>query len=345
MASFLIIIDSSEKITEIIWSDPIFIISRHHPLLSDSFLAEDRERLRAVIDKCRQDEGLSQCSIPFRLVSTGLEMRICVLPMADDMLVFGWDEQIPGNDQFMLKVQGIIHKFMESIKAYLESNLFHNTKSISLQFEKIQKLNNDLTNAERKLEKANGQLEQLNRELNNRLVKDALTGLVSRYQYHTEIDMLIESDPEKSGVFVFIDIDDFKSVNDAHGHAVGDQYLIGFADRLKELPFEKSIKMRISGDEFGVFIFGMKEIKSAQMDAIWKKICSHVLFGPIETDAGEIPISISAGMAVYGDDTSNIYELIEYADFAMYMAKKKGKNGFHVFDKSEYDEIKGAQNG
>lgn len=204
MASFLIIIDRSEKITEIIWSEPVFIISRHYSLFSESFAAEEREELRLMIEKCVQEHSLLQCTVPFRLISNGIKMRICMLPMIDNILVFAWDEQKLENIQFRQSIHGIIHRFMNAIKNHSESNRFHNTKSISLQFEKIQKLNNDLINTERKLEKANGQLALLNQELNNRLVKDALTGLVSRYQYHTEIDMVISSNPEKLGVFAFI---------------------------------------------------------------------------------------------------------------------------------------------
>jgi diguanylate cyclase (GGDEF)-like protein len=343
MASFLIIIDRSGKTMEIIWSEPVFNISRHYPLFSDSFVLEDRNDLRLMIDECIQGDSLLQCTNAYRLISNGIKMRICLLPMADNVLVFAWDEQNFKNTQFVLNVQSIIHKFMNAIKNHLESNLFHNTKSISLQFEKIQKLNNDLINTERMLEKANGQLALLNRELNNRLVKDALTGLVSRYQYHAEIDMLIADAPDKLGIFTFIDIDDFKAVNDTYGHTIGDHYLIDFSDRLKKLPFKKSIKMRISGDEFGIFQFGLVDVNPDQFDEIWEEICSSVLFAPINTTAGKIPISISAGMAVYGIDTNDIYELIEYADYAMYIAKKKGKSGFHVFDKSEYEGINGVR--
>jgi diguanylate cyclase (GGDEF)-like protein len=341
MASFLTVIDRSQKIVEIIWSEPVFIITRHHPFLSDSFVEEERVELRAMIEKCLIDESLLQCSFPYRLISSGIKMRLCMIPVVDKVLVFAWDEQNLENAQFLIPVQSIVHKFMNALKNYLESNIFNSTKSISTQFENIQKLNNDLINTRRMLEKANGQLEIVNRELNNRLVKDALTGLVSRYQYHTEIKMLIDSDPESLGIFAFIDIDNFKAVNDRYGHAIGDQYLTGFADRLKKLPFEKTIKMRISGDEFGVFISKLTDAKPATMEEMWENIRTYVLFGPIETDAGEIPVSISVGMAVYGEDTKDMFKLIEYADYAMYMAKRKGKNGYSIFNKIQYESVKG----
>jgi GGDEF domain-containing protein len=61
---------------------------------------------------------------------------------------------------------------------------------------------------------------------------------------------------------------------------------------------------------------------------------------PIHTDAGDLPICCSLGMAVYNKDTTNLFELIEYADFAMYKAKRSGKNSYCVFDKITYEAEK-----
>jgi len=129
-------------------------------------------------------------------------------------------------------------------------------------------------------------------------------------------------------------------VNDTYGHAIGDQYLIEFAERLKRLPIERTIRMRISGDEFGLFAYGLANVDESNIQEMWDQINTYVLFGPIETRSGRVPLSISAGVAIYGRDTSDIYELIEYADFAMYNAKKAGKNGLQVFDKSQFIRYK-----
>ncbi|MFA6783922.1 MAG: diguanylate cyclase, partial [Sphaerochaeta sp.] len=127
----------------------------------------------------------------------------------------------------------------------------------SNNFEQIQLLNNELVNAQRKLQKANIQLKHLNEELNNRLVKDPLTSLVRCYQYRSEIDRTISLQPKMLGLFAFIDIDDFKHINDTLGHAAGDQYLMEFARRLQSLDFGMAtICMRIAGDEFGLYLHG-----------------------------------------------------------------------------------------
>ena len=99
--------------------------------------------------------------------------------------------------------------------------------------------------------------------------------------------------------------------------------------------------MRISGDEFGLFLHGFTSVDDADVLNIWNEIKSKVLSEPAVIDGVSVPIRCSAGMAVYGLDTREIYDLIEYADFAMYQAKKQGKNQFHRFDMSLYRKEKG----
>ena len=186
-------------------------------------------------------------------------------------------------------------------------------------------------------------LNRVNRDLDNRLVRDALTGLVSRYQYRQEIELAISLAPEKRGIFTFVDLDDFKRINDTYGHAAGDRYLKEFADRLGRLPFENIICMRIAGDEFGFYIHGYDTVEKADIRAIWDRMKELVLKRPVQLGDVQEKVFCSAGMAVYGRDTENVYELIEYADFAMYEAKKSGKNSFSEFDPERYRKAKASK--
>ncbi len=208
--------------------------------------------------------------------------------------------------------------------------------------ERMQKLNNELINKTREIEKMNKKLNHLNAILNNRLVKDPLTGLVSRYQYRDEMLIAIKKMKSSFGYFCFIDIDNFKSVNDTYGHDTGDRYLQEFANRLASLPIENCIKMRIAGDEFALFISDVKAIDKSALQAIWEIIRSSVIY-PIKIDQVSLNLSISLGIAVYGKDTDDIHLLIDYADFAMYQAKRQGKNQMGIFNKSEYTEVKLAK--
>jgi diguanylate cyclase (GGDEF)-like protein len=170
-------------------------------------------------------------------------------------------------------------------------------------FEEMQKLNNQLINTRRQLQKANMKLNDKNKILEGRLVKDALTGLISRYQYWTEIEKLIEKDKNKKGVFVFIDLDGFKNINDTYGHSTGDIFLKKFAERLKNVGIDNSLKIRIAGDEFALYIHGYDKVNTKTTDNIWNKINSTITKYPISINGVEIPVSISCGMAVYGVDT------------------------------------------
>jgi diguanylate cyclase (GGDEF)-like protein len=341
MISFLITMDKTAKIIDIIWSDPVYIVSQNQLFLSELFSVEDQVMLAAMIERSLNESQIFSCEHELRLVSAGSKISLCMLRARNSILLFASDMRFVECLDDAGSIREVIHKFMYVIKDFIESDRFHNHKSVNTEFNKIQALNNELINTRRLLEKANAQARILNEELNNRLVKDALTGLISRYQYRMEIDLLIASDPEKFGFFVFMDIDNFKSVNDTYGHAIGDQYLSEFAERVKKLPIERTIRMRISGDEFGLFTYGLADVDAGNIQEIWEQIKTHVIFGPIETESGPVPLSISAGVAIYGKDTRDIYELIEYADFAMYIAKRAGKNGLQVFDKSQYKRHKG----
>ena len=204
------------------------------------------------------------------------------------------------------------------------------------QLEEFHALNNELINTKRLLQKSNAKLSALNTTLEGRLVKDALTGLVSRYQYWTEIEKMIQNHSNQFGVFVFIDLDGFKSVNDTFGHSAGDQFLVEFGKRLNSIEIKENIKIRIAGDEFALYIHGYDSIDHDCIEAIWEKVSARVLYGPIEVNGIMIPVSVSCGMAVFGKDTNSIGQLIEYADFAMYQSKKSGKGRYTLFNQSEY---------
>jgi len=343
MISFLISIDRSGVINEIIWSDPAYVVSKHHDTLFLLFDEEERPGILAAINEMGADKD------SFRTLSADskdlkCQIRLFLLSVDEKILVFGADIIAADSEECRQSQEIIIYMFMKTVKSFSNSLVFHNNTATSLQFDKIQSLNNELINTKRLLEKTNAQMNILNMDLNNRLVKDALTGLVSRYQYGAEIRSLIAANPGKYGIFTFLDIDDFKSVNDNYGHASGDKYLMAFAERLKKMPIETTIRMRIAGDEFGLFTYGLEKDIAPKIEEIWEHINRCVLSMPIEFDGYILPIAVSAGMAVFGVDTNEIYELIEYADFAMYIAKKSGKNKYHAFEKNEYESLRVKQN-
>lgn len=259
-----------------------------------------------------------------------------MLSIDSRVLVYGQDSSVFHEGCSAATMKEVVHKFMKSISMMNEDFIGDNERTIRTQFEQIQKLNSSLVNAQREISKANAKLNQVNEDLNNRLVKDALTGLVSRYQYRTEIQLAIAKAPDKQGIYGFIDIDNFKSVNDTYGHGVGDEFLKEFANRLMGLPYENMICMRIAGDEFGLYLYGYDEVRYADTADVWLKIKEHMLKEPIVLGETALPLRCSVGFSVFGRDTHNVYDLIEYADFAMYEAKKSGKNAYCDFSIERY---------
>lgn len=342
MISLLVYTDNDGIINEIRLSEPPYLISRLNVPLSGIFNDAEKERIKEILSGIG---GTNTDDLPlFTLKDKGLPIRLHISSAGKRKIVFGIDDDTFRQIRESTAMRRLLRDLISAFYISSGESQMLDKDVVQMNFEQIQMLNNRLVNTERILQREQAKLRVLNMELNNRLVKDALTGLVSRYQYRAEIEHTIASAPKEKGIFVFIDIDDFKKVNDTHGHHIGDEYLIKFAKRLQGIPIDGSVKMRISGDEFGFFAHRVTGKVKDEMARIWKLIRNHILFGPIKTEDGEIPLSISAGMACYGEDTTDIYDLIEYADFAMYKAKRSGKNQYAVFNLREYEKTKDDKN-
>lgn len=325
--SFLAIIDENLNIIEVKWSDPVYLIMHSNENLKSLILEKDIKQLEEDLRNAAEDIYIS--NIEYHFIDYDKPQTIFFRRKNSRVLIFGCSDFQSMNDDCIR----VIKRFMMVFKENCKEDRFGTTESIRYNFEKIQILNSQLVVAERQLEKKNSQLNELNSVLNNRLVKDALTGLVSKYQYSDEIANMIKDNPDKLGVFMFIDIDDFKSVNDTYGHNVGDEYLIEFANRLKGLPIDNTIHLRIAGDEFGLFTYGLDEVDETYKDNYWNIIKDNIMNRPFVVKDTHLDFSFSAGISVYGRDTKEIYELIEFADTAMYEAKKSGKNKMFSYKK------------
>lgn len=332
MKSFLVMTNVEGSIIEKKWCDPETLITKEMLLIQDVFEYDHRDNVRS----CLQNGEEMLMIENLRSMSDHTEMQLFCFKSKNGVYFCAIEQQDERdlNDQEQLRT--LISRFLFIIQLNDQKIGFENPESTRYQFEEIQMLNNELVNTKRMLEKSNGQLNTLNRELNNRLVKDPLTGLVSRYQYRSEIEYQISQNPNRFGIFMFMDIDDFKSINDTYGHGVGDSYLVEFANRLKNMPLPDSVKLRIAGDEFGIFVYGLQTVEGSDFQRYWQLIEKYILEDPCFIEEQRLMFSLSVGMAVFGLDTKEVFEIIEYADFAMYCAKREGKNRFHRFDLKEY---------
>jgi len=160
---------------------------------------------------------------------------------------------------------------------------------------------------------------------------DTLTNLPNRSMLLTALDHAISlSNRHKSKIGVlFIDLDDFKKINDTAGHHQGDLYLIEFSNRVQSVLKEGDIVGRLGGDEFVVIIEGIHDVTDiAQINERILALCEVPFF----IKDKKYHMSCSIGVSIYPDDSDDAEELIRKADMAMYQAKKLGKNMSHFFD-------------
>ncbi len=171
---------------------------------------------------------------------------------------------------------------------------------------------------------------QHEKELNHRAHYDQLTGLPNRTLILSQIDHAIEHARRKNNhvsVF-FLDLDNFKGVNDSMGHKAGDQLLQRAAQRLQATLRESDIPARLSGDEF--LVLSEDLLRPGDAKVVAHKIVD--LFNrPFSVDNREIFVTASVGIAVYPQDGETPGELLKNADTAMYHAKSMGKNSYRFF--------------
>ena len=183
-----------------------------------------------------------------------------------------------------------------------------------------------------------------------RALHDALTGLPNRALLQDRLQHAAQraARTHSSVAVLFIDLDDFKPVNDTHGHHVGDALLVAVAERLTALVRPDDTLARLSGDEFVFLCENLTDRSDA--DLLLRRI--HAAFEqPFELSGVQLTMSASVGIAVAGPDEFIGEQLLVAADRAMYRAKRKGEWGSHAFgrrggvgldDGRFRDELRGA---
>jgi diguanylate cyclase (GGDEF)-like protein len=181
-----------------------------------------------------------------------------------------------------------------------------------------------------RLEDSLRQLTVLKEELRAQALFDALTGLANRVLFlervqHALQRMRRDDDPVS---VLFLDLDDFKTVNDSLGHSVGDQLLVAIADRLVAACRPGDTVARLGGDEFAILLEGMRSPDEATVVA--ERITAD-LTTPLDVGGSLITMRCSIGIAL-GSEGDPPDDLLRNADAAMYVAKRDGKGGFRVFE-------------
>jgi len=159
---------------------------------------------------------------------------------------------------------------------------------------------------------------------------DALTGLPNRLLIHDRISVALPQARRQNQMLalVYLDLDNFKIINDTLGHLIGDRLLQEVAHRLKYLIREGDTVARMGGDEFMFLFPGINETGNVKIIA--NKILDSFSL-PFQVDGHEIHVSASIGISLYPSDGQDVETLIKNADTALYRAKEQGRNNYQLF--------------
>lgn len=169
-------------------------------------------------------------------------------------------------------------------------------------------------------------------EISKRSITDPLTKTYNRRFFDQILhDSIAKSSIEKTPVsLIMLDVDRFKQINDTYGHMVGDTVLREIASRIKSCVRNNDIVARYGGEEFSVIL---PNLTAEQACVIAERIRYEVSSKPIKTDAGDINITVSAGVADFPNKAESAEKLISHADRALYAGcKTKGRDRVAVYE-------------
>lgn len=176
------------------------------------------------------------------------------------------------------------------------------------------------------LQHANEQSEQLTQLA----LHDSLTGLGNRLAFHQALSQQVAQSVQQQQLLalVFIDLDNFKFVNDTYGHDAGDALLVLVSQRLSQVLRCDDFLCRLGGDEFAVLLPHQASLQACEL------VCQRLLAQirePLIVHGQVMPVGASLGVALCPQHTTKADTLLQYADEAMYVAKRAGKNDYHVY--------------
>ena len=165
---------------------------------------------------------------------------------------------------------------------------------------------------------------------------DSLTGLPNRRFLYEHLERALQADElyEVHGAILFLDLDEFKTINDSLGHAAGDSVLWEVAGRLTDWSKGEALAGRLGGDEFVVLFpnLGASKEESAEAALTMAKNIQHLLSQPYDVRGDLLHITASIGVALFPSAEDSADSILANADTAMYHAKDSGRNGVAFFD-------------
>ncbi len=167
-------------------------------------------------------------------------------------------------------------------------------------------------------------------EMTHQATHDALTGLINRREFERRLDLAIQSGKLESikHTMLFLDLDQFKPVNDTSGHAAGDALLRQVTGLLHDKLRKSDSLGRLGGDEFGVLLEGCSTEPALRIADVLRDAVSAFRFG---WEGRTFAIGVSIGLVTFADGDSTVADVLRMADAACYVAKDKGRNQVQVY--------------
>ena len=290
-----------------------------------SSLAKSEDELLTQVEKTEGSVKFSAILLKNQLKTEIQTLRLEVIYFAGFILIFSgiiFIRQIHKHIKSPIKT--IITRFNE-----IEADQFNQVIQLQRQDEwnTIEKAFNKMS---RRLDETYQELQAERIKLNHLAHHDVLTGLANRLQVYQDIEHCIKKSQQANAKFglLFLDIDQFKHVNDSLGHGMGDQLLKLISKRLRETVASDGIVARLGGDEFMIIYPDEQNLASLQ-DRAEELNC--ILNLPFELNANSVFAGSSIGVCLYPEHGDTLENLVSNADVAMYHAKRKGRNTYSVY--------------
>lgn len=194
-----------------------------------------------------------------------------------------------------------------------------------------QNLNKELHKHSHNLE---NEVKERTKELQNIAVHDSITGLYNRYEFEKRLAFILKysSNREGQSIMCYVDLDQFKIVNDTSGHTVGDELLKHIAVILEKGVDERDVVARLGGDEFGILFLG-KDL--AEVKKMANKILRSIKDYRFTHGDKIFVVGASMGMVPIERECCSLVDVISAADAACYQAKENGRNCIHVAERDD----------